>query len=536
MNITNLQFKEYDMKQPIVRVAPNISPNAGHYGHLFICIAAKWVAQAIDGRVLVRIDWHNLTRGSLHSDATDEEKTQRQIGFKRVLNMSKLCSVSEVIDEYGARHSLDGIERPQKYRIFEDACSHAPIIYDYTHESLDENDLLNFLEGQTTSLCHMQGELNRELPLIMEHTHVSMSTFPKEYLPKLKELCIKTQQLPRRFHKAYCHMQMDELLGVTHIVRGNDFHSNRIRNLHEMAIHNEWGLPLIPLIRIPILKTNGKKISASEDDGITGLFPEHNSDVEWVIRTVIKPKYLDRFLPTLDTKWFKSLLTSNDPILDAPIWTGNDLKFEMLGFLSKLIEYQVIRMDKNIIFVICGPSGVGKKTLMNRLLEKNDSIIRCPSWTTRPLRDNEIDGVDYHYTDFNGLSALKKQGDLIGGTVEQFGFLYGIRASEIEQILESERCALVESNFIGIAQLKEHYKNVVTIFIAPPSIKVLANRLYSRKRETRYEIAARLSQARQILNEVDASLVDYYVINDDIDSCVSTLQAIICAEYHRLLL
>jgi len=159
----------------------------------------------------------------------------------------------------------------------------------------------------------------------MEYTHVCLSTFPKDCIKKLKELCIKTNQLPRRFHKAYCHIEMDRLLGVTHVVRGDDFHSNRIYNIHEKNINKEWGILLFPAIKIPLIYFNGQKISASKEDGITGLFPTNRKDIENMIETFIKSEYLKYFLPEFDFKWFATLLKSNNPILDAPIWSYKEL-------------------------------------------------------------------------------------------------------------------------------------------------------------------------------------------------------------------
>ena len=314
------------MKNVVVRTAPNISFNAGHYGHALLFIVSYWIAKALKGRAIVRIDWHIKTRGSMHGNATNQEKNEREIGFNRIYKSAKLCGISEVIDEYGIRHSLDGVERPQKYRVFKDEENNVPIIYDYSRDTLEAKKLDEFLTKSSLELaCLSLNHIDKKLPLFMEYAHVCLSTFPKEYIKRLKELCIETDQLPRRFHKAYCHIQMDRLLGVTHVVRGDDPYSDRIYNIHEKNINKEWGIPLIPLIKIPLIYSKGQKISASKEDGITGLFPTNQTDIENMTETVIKSGYLKYFLPEFDFEWFTTLLKSSNPILDAPIWSHKEL-------------------------------------------------------------------------------------------------------------------------------------------------------------------------------------------------------------------
>jgi hypothetical protein len=319
-------MKNKTIKKIIIRSAPNISFNAAHYGHAFLFIVSSWVAQALGGRAVVRIDWQLKVKGSMDRNATALEKKQREMGFNRIYKIAKLCGISEVIDEYGIRHSLDGKERPQKYRVFKDRENSVPIIYEYDSDTLDRKNLDEFLKKSLLEFARPPiNKINKKLPLIMEHTHICLSTVPKRYIEKLKKMCIRTKQLPRRFHKAYCHMQMDRLLGVTHVIRGDDPHSNRIYDIHEKNINKEWGIPLFSLIKIPLIFSKGQKISASKEDGITGLFPTNKKDIDKMIKTVIKPEYLKYFLPKFDSEWFASLLESKNPLLDAPIWSHKEM-------------------------------------------------------------------------------------------------------------------------------------------------------------------------------------------------------------------
>jgi len=320
-------MREKTTKNIVVRVAPNISPNAGHYGHALLFLVSCWIAKALKGRAIVRIDWHFKIKGSMHRNATIQEKKEREAGFNKIYKLAKLCGISEVIDEYGIRHSLDGIERRQKYRVFKDEENIVPIIYEYDWGTLDVEKLDEFLTKLPPELARPSlYKVEKSLPLFMEYTHIYLSTFPKKYIKKLKELCIKTNQLPRRFHKAYCHMQMDRLLGVTYVVRGNDQYSDRIYNIHEKNINKEWNIPLLPVIKTPLIYYDGQKISASKEDGITGLFPTNWRDIKNMIQTVIRPKYSKYFLPEFDPEWFRTLLKSSNPILDAPIWAYKEIK------------------------------------------------------------------------------------------------------------------------------------------------------------------------------------------------------------------
>ena len=312
--------------QPIVRVSPNISETAGHFGHLLVCVFASYLAKSLSGRFIVRIDWSVKTRGSLHRTANETEIARRNLGFQRILHISQLCGASEVIDEYGRRLSLDGIVRPQLYRVFEKKESIKPIIYDY--ESVFDIPSIHFSKEKNIDYCKINEETDYTLPLIDEYTHIYLSTFPKKYLLYLEKLCEENRELPRRYHKAYCHMKMDELLGVTHVVRGNDFHSNRIRDIHENLFAKQWKVNLPNLIRVPTLMYDGEKVSASEEDGIIGLFPRNECDLNNMLHGILTESAFNKIKPNLDIDWFRSLLNSKHALLDSSIWRSNIINLQ----------------------------------------------------------------------------------------------------------------------------------------------------------------------------------------------------------------
>lgn len=141
------------------------------------------------------------------------------------------------------------------------------------------------------------------------------------------------------------------------------------------------------------------------------------------------------------------------------------------------------RNNKNLIFVLCGPSGAGKTSLKIAILERHRDIRICPSVTTRPETKAPHNIKEYHYVSEVEYEKLYKSGELIAKKVKQFGFYYGIKHSEIIDILSTGNHVLMETTLWGIGQLKNYFENVISIFIAPPSLAELKRRLENRKRK-----------------------------------------------------
>lgn len=200
-------------------------------------------------------------------------------------------------------------------------------------------------------------------------------------------------------------------------------------------------------------------------------------------------------------------------------------------------------MKEKLVFVICGPSGVGKGTLMRRLLRDCSDLVRCISCTTRPKQDNEVDGVDYYFLSEQEFRKLKRQDLLFGDTTtsfRQFGFLYGIRLSDLTVSLKKSNNVLIESNLNGVGFLKSRSlkgmerAEVVSIFIYPPSLDILEQRLKIRGRDNKEEIALRMEQARVMLDEAQNYSIDCYVLNKDLESSLQSLKSIIKSGKERV--
>ena len=186
--------------------------------------------------------------------------------------------------------------------------------------------------------------------------------------------------------------------------------------------------------------------------------------------------------------------------------------------------------NKNLIFVLCGPSGVGKTSLKLFILERHPDIRLCSSVTTRPESKTPNDIEEYHFISEEEYESLYRDDELIAKKTRQFGFYYGIKPNEIAGILDEGYHVLLETTLWGIGQLKDRFNNVVSIFIAPPSLEELKRRLKTRGRESDEDIALRLELAEQILTNFKRDEVDYCVINKDLGATIDIVNSIVNQE------
>lgn len=183
-----------------------------------------------------------------------------------------------------------------------------------------------------------------------------------------------------------------------------------------------------------------------------------------------------------------------------------------------------------LVLVLSAPSGAGKTTIAQALLAARDDLGFSVSATTRPARGAERDGVDYHFLSPAEFERRAEAGEFLE-QAEYGGHRYGTLATEVDRVLATNRHVLLDIEVQGARQVRQRCKNVVTIFIIPPSARALVERLGGRKTEGRQELARRLRRAVQELDE--AAWYDYIVINADRTQAVAEVAAIIEAETHR---
>jgi guanylate kinase len=186
---------------------------------------------------------------------------------------------------------------------------------------------------------------------------------------------------------------------------------------------------------------------------------------------------------------------------------------------------------RGLLFIVSAPSGAGKTTLVERLVEVTPHLRMSRSYTSRPARAGECDGVDYHFITRERFELMIAAGEFLEWA-DVFGNLYGTSAADTERILESGCDVVLVIDVQGARQVRARGMETVAIFVMPPSADVLERRLRGRSKDSEEQIRRRLEVARQ---EVAAfAEYEYVVINDDVAPSVERLKGIVLAERAKL--
>jgi len=180
------------------------------------------------------------------------------------------------------------------------------------------------------------------------------------------------------------------------------------------------------------------------------------------------------------------------------------------------------------MFVLSSPSGAGKTTIARKLLIEDAGIAMSVSVTTRPMRPGEREGVDYHFTDPAGFDRMVENGEFLEWA-EVFGHSYGTPKAQIKAGLKAGQDFLFDIDWQGTQQLYQRMEtDVVRVFLLPPSIAQLEQRLRGRGTDSEDVIQGRMARARSEISHWDG--YDYVVVNDDIDQCFAQVRGILEAE------
>lgn len=182
---------------------------------------------------------------------------------------------------------------------------------------------------------------------------------------------------------------------------------------------------------------------------------------------------------------------------------------------------------RGIPIVMAAPSGAGKTTVCRRLVEGDPRLVFSVSHTTRPRRSGESHGVDYHFVSRAEFEKLAAAGALLEWA-EYSGNLYGTSWAAIEAPLARGRDVLLEIEVQGARQVRERLPEAVLVFLLPPSLGALEERLRTRGTDDPGEIERRLAIARREIATLD--LFDYAVVNDDLAAAVERVGEIVAAE------
>lgn len=187
-------------------------------------------------------------------------------------------------------------------------------------------------------------------------------------------------------------------------------------------------------------------------------------------------------------------------------------------------------MKRGTFFVLSGPSGSGKGTVLKEVLRKSDRIVYSVSATSRSPRAGEVDGINYYFKSREEFETLIKADAFIEYT-ETYGNYYGTLKSEVEKAIVNGKNIILEIDPVGARNVRAHYPDAVLMFLVAPDLEVLSSRLSGRGSESAETFKIRHEAA---LSEMEnATLYDYVVVNDFVERAADDILAIIRAENLR---
>ncbi len=185
---------------------------------------------------------------------------------------------------------------------------------------------------------------------------------------------------------------------------------------------------------------------------------------------------------------------------------------------------------EGLLFVVSAPSGAGKTTLCRAITESLENLTHSISYTTRSPRPGEVDGRDYFFVSEERFRAMAEAGDF-AEWAEVHSNLYGTSRRVLEDVIAKGIDVIVDIDTQGATQIKGRFEKAVFIFIMPPSLEILEERLRDRKSDNSNEIAKRMRRARAEIK--DYTMYDYIVVNRDFGRALNELRSVVIAERCR---
>jgi guanylate kinase len=186
---------------------------------------------------------------------------------------------------------------------------------------------------------------------------------------------------------------------------------------------------------------------------------------------------------------------------------------------------------KPFLLVLSSPSGGGKTSIAKNLLQARDDLGYSISATTRPMREGEKEGVDYHFISREEFERRRAAGEFLE-SAEYGGNLYGTLRAEIERLFARGRHAVLDIEIEGARQIRRSFPNSLHVFVLPPSAEVLVGRLQGRRTEPPEVVRQRIIRAAAELDAVQE--YDYAIVNDNLVLAVAQVAAILDAEARRV--
>ena len=177
-------------------------------------------------------------------------------------------------------------------------------------------------------------------------------------------------------------------------------------------------------------------------------------------------------------------------------------------------------MEKGRLYIVSAPSGAGKTSLLTEVCKTLPQIKVAVSHTTRAMRPGEVNGVHYHFVDQDKFNTMIEQGEFIE-YAGVFGNFYGTSKQSVDKLLEEGDSVVLEIDWQGARQVRQIYPQAISIFILPPSVSILEDRLRSRGQDSEEVIARRMSEAKSEMSHYPE--YGYLVINDEMAAATHQL-------------
>lgn len=181
---------------------------------------------------------------------------------------------------------------------------------------------------------------------------------------------------------------------------------------------------------------------------------------------------------------------------------------------------------RGLLLIVSAPSGAGKTTLVRALLKADPAMRLSISYTTRPPRPGEVNGKDYHFVSKDEFAEMTNRGEFLE-SAEVYGNHYGTSETWIEREIGAGRDIILEIDWQGAAQVRRQFPEALSIFILPPSLQALRNRLMNRAQDNADVIEKRLAAAAEDVSH--GVEFDYIIVNDNFDEALLDLTALVRA-------
>jgi guanylate kinase len=189
-----------------------------------------------------------------------------------------------------------------------------------------------------------------------------------------------------------------------------------------------------------------------------------------------------------------------------------------------------VKKKQGILFVVSAPSGAGKTSLCRAITNSLEQLTHSISYATRKPRPGEIDGRDYYFVSQERFQDMIKAGDF-AEWAEVHGNLYGTSRRVLDEMIAKGIDVILDIDTQGAKQIKSKYETAVFIFIMPPSLEILEERLRNRRSDDEAEIRKRMRRAHEEIR--DYSMYNYIIVNRDFDRALTEIKSIVVAERCR---